>query len=92
MTLWQIFWAVVLGAGLVGEAIALWDTHQGDTLSEQVWHLFACCPFLRFVGTSLLLWAALHFATLGVYAGWKTFGGWCLATVGLYFLLEALRS
>lgn len=77
---WQVAWLIWGGAFAVIEGIALANKKPDDTLSEQVWALFATSKeargrpvvtgwvrFRRFVLAAFMAWLSLHFLTGGLF-------------------------
>ena len=61
MNWFTVGWAVIIGAGLVLEAVALWRREKGDTLSEQVWRVLRLHTTVWFIAAGLAAWTVIHF-------------------------------
>ena len=56
-----IGWVVIIGAGLIWEAIALMRKRKGDTLSEATWFLLRQHTIVWFVALGIFGWVGVHF-------------------------------
>jgi hypothetical protein len=73
---WTAFWLTLLGIGVLGEAVALWRTVPGDTLSEQVWHWLHVTPGKTPSRAVLLSWRSFALAGLLVWLLGHFLLGW----------------
>lgn len=67
----QVYWLLIFGIAACLELYALARPELGDTLSEQIWTIYKNPQWGKFVAwmlSAFLLWATVHFASLGRYA------------------------
>lgn len=65
---WTWVWIAWILLGVVLEGVALARPAKGDTLSEQVWSLYAHSTFGKFAAwmvSAFLVWLVVHFVTRG---------------------------
>lgn len=68
MNKWSIAWAVWVLIGIAIEMAALLNKTKDDTLSENIWAVYANPTFGKFIAwmfTAFLLWMCLHFVYRG---------------------------
>ena len=58
---YTVAWIVVIGAGLILEALALLRKEKGDTLSEHTWWLLRRHTIVWFLMLALAAWTVIHF-------------------------------
>lgn len=61
----RLIWISWLAVGGIIELITLFNTPQGDTLSENVWSMLTAYPFTAWIVGGFLIWLVLHFLTKG---------------------------
>lgn len=68
MSKYAIFWLTWLAVGLAFELWTIFNPHENDTLSENVWALMARKPFWGWLIAAFLVWLLVHFLSRGKWA------------------------
>ena len=61
---WTWGWIAIIGIGVVYEIVAI-VRNEGNTLSENTWRFEKHAKVLRWLVGGALLWAAVHFVSMG---------------------------